>query len=1096
MRISLFRILIILFVLFESNIAFSQFYNGSQMNFGKNKIQYNEFFWTYYQFEDFDCYFTKGGKELAIYTAKYANRTVKEFEKKLDFMLDNRIKFVVFNKKSDYFQSNIGYYPEEEFNTGGVTRVIDNKIILYYTGNHEDLNYQIRAGIAQIYIYHMLYGTTLTSVIKNSTLLQLPDWYVSGLISYLSINMNTTIDAKIRDGVLTGKYEKYNKLSGIDAVYAGHSLWYYIIEKYGNTVLPNILYITRSSKNIESGFLFTLGTSFKMLTNEWLEYYNNLYKDEEKANREILNTNIKLPKKHKKADIYNVITNNDATKTAFVFNIYGQYKIYILNEKTNKLKKVIKRGKKSQEETDLSYPVIAWHPLNDILSFVTEEKGKIYINQYNTKSKKNEKIYAHFIDKIIDMSYSSNGKELVMSASKNGQTNIYIFNINSRSIVQVTDDVYDDLTPRFIDNSTKIIFASNRKEDSLSSNNYNNIKISNNNKDIFIYDIVSKKIINLTETENIDETYPCEINKNKYILLSNKNGIYNRYTASLDSTIAFIDTTIHYKYFSDVKPASNYYFNINEQNHSFNSGYITEKIDGQTSTIRKFPLGEVLPKNELILTETNKKNANNDTENEVSQNKNIIIIKPNQQESIDSMRINIDNYLFENEQSEKEIKNVYKQIPNDTSRSNNKDPKLVALSAINPDTFSLPLQKNYYLTFYVNEIISQLNYSYLNSMYQPFNPAPQPIYTNPKLNALFKISISDMLEDYRITGGIKINTNLKGNEYLLSFENLKKRTDKQFVFHRQVIESMYDEYTILKNFTHDFNYILKYPFNKFAAIKNTFTVRNDKYVFASTDWINLNTPNLMTNRLGYKFEYIFDNTFNPMLNIYNGTRYKFFAEVYKSIKEDGNMKLNKNNLIVLGFDFRKYIKISRELIWANRFAASTSAFGDEKLIYYLGGVDNWITPKFDNTNETDKNQNYVYQTLATNMRGFKQNVRNGTNFAVINSELRFPILKYFFQKPIKSDFFKNLQIAAFGDIGSAWTGLSPYDKENSFYKKEYYAKPLRVIVENQREPIVYGYGFGLRSRLLGYFIRADWAWGVDDGVVSKRIFYLTLSLDF
>jgi len=36
----------------------------------------------------------------------------------------------------------------------------------------------------------------------------------------------------------------------------------------------------------------------------------------------------------------------------------------------------------------------------------------------------------------------------------------------------------------------------------------------------------------------------------------------------------------------------------------------------------------------------------------------------------------------------------------------------------------------------------------------------------------------------------------------------------------------------------------------------------------------------------------------------------------------------------------------------------------------------------------------------------------------------------------------------------------------------------------------------MRTTLLGYFVRADWAWGVEDGVSKKRpIFYLSLSLD-
>ena len=72
-------------------------------------------------------------------------------------------------------------------------------------------------------------------------------------------------------------------------------------------------------------------------------------------------------------------------------------------------------------------------------------------------------------------------------------------------------------------------------------------------------------------------------------------------------------------------------------------------------------------------------------------------------------------------------------------------------------------------------------------------------------------------------------------------------------------------------------------------------------------------------------------------------------------------------------------------IFAAQFTASTS-FGRSKLIYYLGGVDNWTnfsqtTPTFIPLNEIpiNENENYAYQAVATNLRGFPQNIRNCPN---------------------------------------------------------------------------------------------------------------------
>jgi hypothetical protein len=107
-----------------------------------------------------------------------------------------------------------------------------------------------------------------------------------------------------------------------------------------------------------------------------------------------------------------------------------------------------------------------------------------------------------------------------------------------------------------------------------------------------------------------------------------------------------------------------------------------------------------------------------------------------------------------------------------------------------------------------------------------------------------------------------------------------------------------------------------------------------------------------------------------------------------------------------------------------------------------------------------------------------------------------PIVKYLLPRPISNDFFRNLQIIGFYDVGTAWSGPSPYSRDNAYNYTVVENGPITIVLNKDIEPIVYGYGFGVRSRLLGYFIRADWAWGVDDRIIQPRIFYLSLSTDF
>ena len=163
----------------------------------------------------------------------------------------------------------------------------------------------------------------------------------------------------------------------------------------------------------------------------------------------------------------------------------------------------------------------------------------------------------------------------------------------------------------------------------------------------------------------------------------------------------------------------------------------------------------------------------------------------------------------------------------------------------------------------------------------------------------------------------------------------------------------------------------------------------------------------------------------------------------------------------------------------------------------MGGVDNWILLSFNQGTPIDYTQNFAYQTLATNMRGFQQNIRNGNNFVVLNSELRFPVFSYFMNRPINYNFIKNFQVIAFGDVGTAWTGWNPYSPSNSLFNSYITDGNLNITVTEMKEPVVAGFGFGLRITILGYFVRGDMAWGIEDGKISdKPRFYLSFNLDF
>ena len=1072
---------------------YGQFYNGHRMTFGKNRIQHYDFYWSYYRFDNFDTYFNEYGLELAQYTSNYAAEKIAEIEDYFDYMLEKRMIFVVYNKQNEYRQTNIGLETgqQDDYNIGGFNRIIKNKVMLYYEGDHQSYNRQIAASITEAMINEMLHDADRRDRISGTSRVTLPEWYTRGLVNYVAFGWDEEIENRVRDGFLSGKYRKLNTLEYEDAIYAGQSFWRYIGKTYGDAIIPNVIYLTKIYKNVEDVLMYVLGLKLKDLQKEWYEYYMDYYEGIENPEA-APDRGEELFKAKKRQVIQDVKISPDKKYIAFVTYNNGKRKIHLYNNNTGKIKTIFSAEPKFNQEADNSYPVIDWHPGGTILTYINEEKGALKIYFQRLSDRKPESRNLLYFDKVLAFDYSPSGARLVMSAVKDGVTDIYVHTIASGTNEQITMDVADDLNPRYIqtaDNS--IIFSSNRKSD-LIGMDFNPIEELNHSFDLFTYDLDAggKNLTRLKEGIYTNRSQGIAQNSKEFVYLGNQNGTINRYKAEFDSVISYIDTTTHYRYFIESKALTNY--NRSILTHDALADGPEAEVSFSDSRFRLFRNSsksrDAIKEDDIIFSDfSRERNESIQRADSIEQLRQWLIEEDRRRKDTLTQplieyfatdeAIDFNHYIFEIEKVnyyEQQWRKDYMDIDLDTSG------------------VDFPSIRIYETSFYNNYIANQIDFSFLNNSYQVYSGGAP--YFNPGINLLTQIGAVDMFEDYRITGGFRFGGNFDSNEYLLSLESLKGKFDKQFIFHRQSISS-YNDTAYFKVKSHNLFLSLSRPLTPVFSVKGTATYRNDSYVPLSTDLPTLNGSQIQRHWAGLKAEIIYDNTITRGANIYFGTRGKIFGEYYRDVLS------KKSDMFVLGLDIRHYQKIHRDLIWANRFAASTS-FGPTKLLYYMGGVDNWMSfffnniPVFDQSIPVSQSANYGFQALATNMRGFSQNVRNGNNFALINSEIRWPFIRYFAGHPIKSKILDNLQFVAFGDIGTAWSGDSPWAGKNAWDNEVFVQGPVKVILDTNRDPIVGGFGFGMRTMLMGYFIRADWAWGVENSYILPRVFYLSLSLDF
>ncbi|MBK8519887.1 MAG: hypothetical protein IPL54_03015 [Chitinophagaceae bacterium] len=206
------------------------------VEFGKNRVQYKKFKWSYYQTKNFNIYYHQNGEELAKFIAQSAEKELPQMEAASEYSLQRRANIVLYNDFAEMQQSNIGLGIEWQ-NTSAGTKLVNNKMVVYFEADHEKLRMQIRRGVAQILTENRLFGDDIGEVAGNQALLDLPKWLTDGYISYLAQNWSTELDDEMKSEMLSGDYSKFSKFSFVKPELAGHAFWYYIEEKYKKKML-------------------------------------------------------------------------------------------------------------------------------------------------------------------------------------------------------------------------------------------------------------------------------------------------------------------------------------------------------------------------------------------------------------------------------------------------------------------------------------------------------------------------------------------------------------------------------------------------------------------------------------------------------------------------------------------------------------------------------------------------------------------------------------------------------------------------------------------------------------------------------------------
>ncbi|NCD10865.1 MAG: hypothetical protein EOL98_15925, partial [Negativicutes bacterium] len=329
----------------------------------------------------------------------------------------------------------------------------------------------------------------------------------------------------------------------------------------------------------------------------------------------------------------------------------------------------------------------------------------------------------------------------------------------------------------------------------------------------------------ITSTPLANETEPREYTSGKYMFLSDANGITNRYLAVVDSAIAFVDTIAHYRYFTTTYPLTNYARSILDFDLDAAAGYYSEIVfhDQRYYTyfnrIQDYALPASATENPLTgyMEERLRAEGHRDEIQSVTYNRIFRrftnVYEPDLSPGLPlhdrkNVSLELDSIGF--------TAGIYRG--DDTTYT------LTVNAPLN--YFSPPKKRNYNVEFSINELVTQVDFTSMNYSYQQFSGGASPIYLNAGFNVFTQVGVTDLLEDHRIIGGVKLGGDLTNNEYIINYADLSGRIDKELILHRKADEIFQQTYWgKLRN--HELLYKLSYSLNRVMYVAATGILRND-----------------------------------------------------------------------------------------------------------------------------------------------------------------------------------------------------------------------------------------------------------------------------
>jgi len=439
--------------------------------FGRNRVQYDTFDFKTLETEHFVFHFYPEEEQAVRDAARMAERWYDRHAEIFLHRFGEKKPFIFYANDADFQQTNVSQQPIGP-GTGGFTEPLRERVVMPLSSSYAETNHVV--GHELVHSFQFDLGLNQDSL--NVQLGRLPTWLVEGMAEYLSVGRRSTHTAMwMRDAVRRNDMPNFKELANPREYFPyryGHAYLAYIGGKYGDQAVTN-LFKQGGRGGLESAYSLLFGVSPDSLTNEWIQATHDAYLPlmEGRTPPDSAGQKVLAPETNGGEINIAPSLSPDGRYVSFISErSLFSFNLYVADAETGEVIAELDRAGTTGHFNALRFINSSgtWSPDGRRLAFVSYKDGDNQITIWNVLEEEIKQSFSvEGVTSMKNPAWSPDGNRLAFTGTDGGISDLYVLDLETKSVRQLTNDRYADLQPTWSPDGETIAFTTDRAETDL-----------------------------------------------------------------------------------------------------------------------------------------------------------------------------------------------------------------------------------------------------------------------------------------------------------------------------------------------------------------------------------------------------------------------------------------------------------------------------------------------------------------------------------------------------------------------------------------------------------------------------------------------------